>query len=333
MHQPPMMNGTTNFDTDSSPTADATMTHAPRFAGRTAIVTGASRGIGRAIAIAFAREGAAVAVVARSETEWSPMHPGTIHDVVKDIHQAGGHAVAIPADLSQAADVEKLYDVARTELGPIDLLINNAALTVPGRPPASRADAATHQRQSRSGARPRQAADATSDASQPPTPWQTLSILDVPLKAFRMHFEIGLFASYRLMQLVLADMINANRGSIVNISSSAALDPGEGPYTDDAVAGPIPYGCNKLAMHHLTQTVALQMQPYGIAANLLLPSEPVLTPGNLFAAADETQWADAADFAEATVRVALSDPQQQNGCVLWSDDVLHPERGRRGWLR
>ncbi|MFZ0718609.1 SDR family NAD(P)-dependent oxidoreductase [Mycobacterium sp.] len=319
MHQPPMMNGATNFDTDSSPTADATMTNAPRLAGRTAIVTGASRGIGRAIAIAFAREGAAVAVVARSETEWSPMHPGTIHDVVKDIHQAGGHAIAIPADLSQPADVEKLYDVARTELGPIDLLINNAALTVPGRPQASRADTATHQQ--------------PSDASQSPTPWQTLSILDVPLKAFRMHFEIGLFASYRLTQLVLPDMIKANRGSIVNISSSAALDPGEGPYTDDAVAGPIPYGCNKLAMHHLTQTVALQMQPYGIAANLLLPSEPVLTPGNLFAAADETQWADAADFAEATVRVALSDPRQQNGCVLWSDDVLHPERGRRGWLR
>jgi 7-alpha-hydroxysteroid dehydrogenase len=314
-----MMNGTTNFDADSSPTADATMTNAPRLAGRTAIVTGASRGIGRAIAIAFAREGAAVAVVARSETEWSPMHPGTIHDVVKDIHQASGHAVAIPADLSQPADVEKLYDVARTELGPIDLLINNAALTVPGRPQASRADTATHRQ--------------PSGVSQSPTPWQTLSILDVPLKAFRMHFEIGLFASYRLMQLVLPDMIKANRGSIVNISSSAALDPGEGPYTDDAVAGPIPYGCNKLAMHHLTQTVALQMQPYGIAANLLLPSEPVLTPGNLFAAADETQWADAADFAEATVRVALSDPRQQNGCVLWSDDVLHPERGRRGWLR
>jgi hypothetical protein len=59
----------------------------------------------------------------------------------------------------------------------------------------------------------------------------------------------------------------------------------------------------------------------------------VLTPGNLVAAAGTEDWATVEDFAEATVLVALADPAVMTGQVLWSDDVLHPELGRRGWLR
>ncbi len=75
------------------------------------------------------------------------------------------------------------------------------------------------------------------------------------------------------------------------------------------------------------------MQPHGIAVNALSPSEPVITPGNLVAAAGETDWASPEDFAEATLRLAVVDPLQITGQLLWSDDVLHPELGRRGWLR
>jgi 7-alpha-hydroxysteroid dehydrogenase len=59
----------------------------------------------------------------------------------------------------------------------------------------------------------------------------------------------------------------------------------------------------------------------------------VITPGNLVAAAGETNWASPQEFAEATLRVALADPKKVNGQLLWSDDVLHPELGPRGWLR
>ena len=148
-----------------------------------------------------------------------------------------------------------------------------------------------------------------------------------------MHFDIGLFASYRLMQLVLPDMITAGRGSVVNISSVAALIPGEGPYERPGPRGPFAYGGNKAALHHLTQSVAMEMQVHGIAVNVLSPSEPVITPGNLVAFAGETDWASPEEFAEATVRVALADPAVVNGQILWSDDVLHPDRGQRGWLR
>ena len=93
------------------------------------------------------------------------------------------------------------------------------------------------------------------------------------------------------------------------------------------------YGGNKAALHHLTQAVAFEMAPHGIAVNVLSPSEPVITPGNLVAAAGETDWASPEDFAEATLRVALATPETMTGQLLWSEDVLHPERGQRGWLR
>jgi 7-alpha-hydroxysteroid dehydrogenase len=286
-----------------------------RLAGRVAVVTGASRGLGKAIAVTFAREGAAVAVTARTEAVWDERLPGTVHETVDEIEATGGRAVAIPADLSEPGDVERLVVEARDALGPIDLLVNNAAVTVPGRPPAAGAPTPA----------PRAGTRSAGVGSG--------SFLQFPLKGYRLHFEVGLFASYRLMQLVLPDMIEAGRGAIVNISSLAAFVPGEGPYERTTRATGAAYGGNKAAMHHLTQSVAAEMAVHGISVNALLPSEPVLTPGNLVAAAGTEDWASAEDFAEATVLVALADPAVVTGRILWSDDVLHPELGRRGWLR
>jgi NAD(P)-dependent dehydrogenase (short-subunit alcohol dehydrogenase family) len=287
-----------------------------------AIVTGASRGIGKAIAVAFAREGAAVAVAARTEQVWDERLPGTVHDTVAEIEAGGGRAVAVRADLARPDDVQRLVDEARAGLGPIDILVNNAAITVPGRPPAPGAEpAATDAR----GGGPQRGTTSTA----------TGSFLDFPLKGFRLHFEVGVFASYRLMQLVLPDMIARGRGAIVNISSLAAFVPGDGPYARERTGrpGPLAYGGNKAALHHLTQAVAVEVAAHGVAVNALLPSEPVITPGNLVAAAGETDWASPEDFAEATVRLALADPTTTTGQILWSEDVLHPELGRRGWLR
>lgn len=293
-----------------------------RLDSRVAIVTGASRGLGRSIAELFAAEGAAVAVVARTESQWDPRLPGTVHDTVATIEAAGGQAIAVPADLAKPEEIDTVVERTKAAFGVVDILVNNAALTVPGRPPATGAAGGPPAD------KPNQAPPPVPSASAIPRS----SFLMFPLKGFRLHFEIGLMATYRLTQLVLPDMIEVGRGSIVNISSSAAYSPGPGPYQHLGPAGAFAYGGNKAAMHHLTQAVAVEMQQYGIPVNALMPSEPVLSPGNLYAGGGDIDYASPDRFAEATLQVALADPTVTTGQILWSEDVLHPELGNRGWL-
>jgi 3-oxoacyl-[acyl-carrier protein] reductase len=88
---------------------------------RVALVTGSSRGIGRAIALRLARDGAAVAVNYRERRDQA-------EEVVGLITQAGGRAVAIGGDLANADDCTRLAETARRALGPIDILVNNAGV-------------------------------------------------------------------------------------------------------------------------------------------------------------------------------------------------------------
>ena len=97
--------------------------------GKVAIVTGASRGIGAEIARRFAREGAAVAVAARTTEQGASPLPGTIAETAEQIRAAGGTAVPIRADLSKPEDRERLITAATERLGPADILVSNAAVT------------------------------------------------------------------------------------------------------------------------------------------------------------------------------------------------------------
>jgi len=94
--------------------------------GQVAIVTGGGRGIGRAIALRFAAEGAPVVVAARSESE--------IRQVVAEIQSAGGKAAAIQADLAREADCKKIVHGARGAFGAVHILVNNAAIYGPVQP-------------------------------------------------------------------------------------------------------------------------------------------------------------------------------------------------------
>jgi NAD(P)-dependent dehydrogenase (short-subunit alcohol dehydrogenase family) len=97
--------------------------------GRIAIVTGASRGIGTAIAERFAAGGAAVAVTARTVEEGNHPLKGSINTTVNAISDSGGTAIAVAADLARPADRCRLVETVEKELGPIDVLVSNAAVT------------------------------------------------------------------------------------------------------------------------------------------------------------------------------------------------------------
>jgi 3-oxoacyl-[acyl-carrier protein] reductase len=91
------------------------------LAGRIAIVTGGSRGIGRAIAACLAEDGAAVVVSGRDAER--------LERVAHELEGLGGTAVAVAADVASREDAERLVDVARTRFGRIDILVNNAGIT------------------------------------------------------------------------------------------------------------------------------------------------------------------------------------------------------------
>ncbi len=92
------------------------------LSGKVAIVTGASRGIGRACALALAESGAQVVINYRGQQQ-------AADDVVAQIEQTGGKAIAVQADVSQAADVERLVKSTTDAFGRIDILISNAGIT------------------------------------------------------------------------------------------------------------------------------------------------------------------------------------------------------------
>ncbi len=93
------------------------------FENKTVIVTGASRGLGKQIALEFAKKGAAVVINYSSAKEEAGK-------VVNEIKLAGGRAISVQADVSNAADVERLFDEASRQFGKIDIVVNNAGVMI-----------------------------------------------------------------------------------------------------------------------------------------------------------------------------------------------------------
>src|SRR5579859_6704079 len=96
------------------------------LAGKTLFITGASRGIGKAIGLRAAQDGANVVIAAKT-TEPHPKLPGTIHTAAQDIERAGGKALACVCDIRDERQIAAAVTATITRFGGIDILVNNAS--------------------------------------------------------------------------------------------------------------------------------------------------------------------------------------------------------------
>jgi NAD(P)-dependent dehydrogenase (short-subunit alcohol dehydrogenase family) len=102
-----------------------------KLTDQVAIITGASRGLGKAMAVELAKEGASVAVAARTVEAGQGPLPGTIHETVETIRKLGGEARAVQCDVTNENDVTAMVEQVKKHYGRIDILINNAGITTP----------------------------------------------------------------------------------------------------------------------------------------------------------------------------------------------------------
>lgn len=99
-----------------------------KFDGKVCIVTGSSRGIGKAIALGFARQGADVVIAARSEEQKDERLPGTIHTAADEVRALGRRALAVKTDVRKEEDVDRMVAQTLEAFGRIDVLVHNAAV-------------------------------------------------------------------------------------------------------------------------------------------------------------------------------------------------------------
>ena len=271
--------------------------------GQCVIVTGASRGIGEAIAKCLAAEGGRVLCVARTLTEGShdmttymrdqghpgepgDPFPGSLESTVAAIREAGGEATALAADLADPDECRRVVDEARRIYGPVDVLVNNAALAV------------------------------------------FLPVRDFPYDSWIRSFQIIVHASFVLSQAVLDDMVPRKRGAIVNISSGAAVGPGSAPYPQQTamLPGVTGYGAAKAALERFTQGLAQEVRDDNIAVTALSPSIIVPTAGAVFHGASRYIGDENGEppemMAQAVLLLATEPADKVNGMVTYSQKVL-----------
>lgn len=255
--------------------------------GKVAVVTGASRGIGAQIARRFAAEGAAVAVTARTVEEGQSTFDGTITQTVADIEGAGGAAVAVAADLSRAEDRERMIATVTQQLGAIDILVNNAAVTYF-------------------------------------TPVESFS-----LRRMHLMFEVQVTAPLHLSQLVIPSMKERRSGTILNISSRAAIHPALPPGPRAGRGGTV-YGMCKAALERFTTGLAAEVYDDDIAVNVLSPNRVVPTAGTIYhhlTTEDNPDAEPTTVMAEAALAlcggVPVDGQRAMTGRVAYSQDLLN----------
>jgi dehydrogenase/reductase SDR family protein 1 len=204
----------------------------PGLEGRVAVVTGASRGIGRGVAIGLGEAGATVYVTARS-LEPADDPRGSLAKTVQDIAAAGGTGVAVRCDHADDEQVRRVFERVRGEQGRLDLLVNNV-MSTPQRdelPPGVRSQ------------------------------WDLHPFWQIPLRFWDAFHVVGLRSHYVASALAAPLLIESGHGLIVCISA-----PGAVRYVNN-----VPYGVGKAGIEKLSADMAEELRPHHVAAVTLWP--------------------------------------------------------------
>lgn len=260
------------------------MTANPRIDGKIALVTGASRGIGRAIAQRLASAGATVVITARSVAKEVPgkrsheerIVPGTLAETAALIEGAGGRVVVLGADLETPEERDGLIDRALTVAGGLDILVNNA-----GYADYCRVDQMT-----------------------PDTFERTLT------HYFRVPFYLA--------QAAIPHMRAKGAGWIVNIGSTTSM-PVRRPFAENhRRGGDAIYGSMKAALNRFTQGLAAELLDANIAVNMVGPSTAIRTPGASEMIPESYSTEDVEYLAETVLAMCHAPAAERTGLLAFS---------------
>lgn len=202
------------------------------LAGKIALVTGGSRGIGKGVAIALGEAGATVYITGRTEnpSEATVPLPGSIHETAALVNEAGGKGIAMRCDHADDQQVKQVMEHIAGEHGRLDILVNNAW--------------AGYQLKQRS----RKSGFHTPFWKSPPEFWDTMNTVGV-----RSHYVTSVYAA-RLM-------VEGHSGLIVHISA-----PAGGGYADN-----VAYGVSKAAVDRMAADMAHELRDEGVSVVSLWP--------------------------------------------------------------
>ncbi|MDB5395481.1 MAG: family NAD(P)-dependent oxidoreductase [Rhodospirillales bacterium] len=270
-----------------------------------ALVTGASRGIGEAIARRFAAEGATVVITARTvepgtgkfgENAASEAQPkkidGSLKEVAARITADGGKAIPIQCDMADPASRAKAVEQAIAAVGRIDILVNNAAAGGYGQS------------------------------------WDKISS-----KHYDRLWQTNVKGPFDLMQRLAPAMIARGQGWIVNIGSKTAELPVRPFNPFEKGSGVMLYGTTKAALNRLTAGVAAELDGSGVCVNEFGPFSIVWTPGTAMVGVEKYRglpgWVEepVEGMAETALALATCDPNAVNGLTVYSTTYLN-EIGR-----
>lgn len=256
-----------------------------------ALVTGANQGIGAATAIALGRRGTAVLVAyfrpgddAGQPAEYDRLRRGDAADVVAEIERAGGRAHAVEANLSDPASPARLFDAAESQLGPVDILVNNASGWVQDTFKPAEVDR----------------------FGRPMRP--------VTAETFQQQFAVDAMAP----ALLIAEFARRHRdrggtwGRIVGLTSG-----GQHGFPDE-----VSYGAAKAAQENYTMSASVELAPYGVTANIVYP--PVTDTGwvndevraGVEASTEHTHVAKPEEVAEVIAWVVSEEARLLNSSIV-----------------